>query len=62
MKNERNVKNIQYVFVTKFHIRLENFSDNWNNSFIVTALNFFRKRYFRKCKKILKKLKCVEKN
>ena len=57
-KNQRNDTSYENVSVTKFLITLENFSDNWINSFTITALIFFPKRFFfQKCKRILKKIK-----
>ena len=49
--NERNVTNLGYVFVPRFHITHKNFLGNWTNSCTVTASIFFQKWYFEKRKK-----------
>ena len=62
LKNDRNVPNFGCGFIIRFHMLAKNFPVVWTNSFTVIALNFFRKRYFQKCKKIMKKFKCIQNN
>ena len=51
LKNERNVKNFEYIFVPRFHITLKNCPGDWTNSCTLTSSIFFQKRYFEKRKK-----------
>ena len=62
LKNERNITNFGYVFVSRFNIRNKNFSDDWTNSCTVIASIFFQKRYFHKRQKSLKTIIWILKN
>ena len=48
-------------FCEKIPYRTQIFSGYWTNGFKVRTLNYIRKLYFHKCKKILKKFKCIAK-
>ena len=54
LKNKRNVTNLAYVFVPRFHITRKNFPGYWSNSCTVIASIFFQKWYFEKRKKNFK--------
>ena len=55
LKNYLNFTNFGYIFITRFHITLENFPGDWTNSFTIIASIDFSKTVPKRFTNLLKK-------